>query len=210
TWINCPTVSVLDRKREIVEWLSSLESYGNQQDKRHQDVRHRRVDGIGEWLLQTDQFLKWRDCEDGSVDATLLCSGGPGVGKTYLSSVVIDRLCDRSEGSSVSVAYIYCNFQTQKSQATAHMLGSLLKQVVCGLEVIPEEIGCAFQKAKQGQDGRGLTVSEFLKLLRATLKSRKRTFVCIDALDECATEYRPELFRSLHSLVRNSPNIRLF
>ena len=37
-----------DREREILEWLSSLESQGGQQDKRHQDVRHNRVDGIGD------------------------------------------------------------------------------------------------------------------------------------------------------------------
>jgi len=85
-WNYCTigSPSGVDRKREILEWLSSLESQGNQQDKRHQDVRHSRVDGIGDWVLETDKFLKWRDCEDGSVNRTLFCCGGPGVGKTYL------------------------------------------------------------------------------------------------------------------------------
>lgn len=81
---NYTVVPPSDRKREILEWLSSLESRGSHQDKRHQDFRHSRVDGIGDWLLETKEFLKWRDCEDGSVNPTLLCCGGPGVGKTYL------------------------------------------------------------------------------------------------------------------------------
>ena len=55
---NYNIASPLDRKREILEWLSSLESQGNQRDKRHQDVRYSRVDGIGDWLLETDEFLK--------------------------------------------------------------------------------------------------------------------------------------------------------
>ena len=77
-------ISPSDRKREILEWLSSLEPQGGQQDKRHQDVRHSRVGGIGDWVLETDEFLKWRDCEDESVNPTLFCCGGPGAGKTYL------------------------------------------------------------------------------------------------------------------------------
>jgi len=90
------------------------------------------------------------------------------------------------------------------------MLAGLLKQVVGGLEVIPEEIDRAFQKAKPGSDGRGLSVSEILKLLSAALRSHKRTFICIDALDEYVTEQRPEFLRSLRSIVRDSPNVRLF
>jgi len=123
---------------------------------------------------------------------------------------VIDRLSEGIGRDSVSVVYLYCSFQTQKSQATAHMLTSLLKQVVDGLEEIPVEINQAFQKAKKGADGRGLSVSEILKLLPAALMSQKRTFICIDAFDECATEQQPEFLRSLHSIVRDSPNVRLF
>ena len=123
---------------------------------------------------------------------------------------MIDRLSDGIDGDSVSVAYHYCNFKTQKSQVTAHMLASLLKQVVGGLEFIPGEIDRAFQKAKQGSDGRGLSVSEILKLLPAALRFQKRIFICIDALDECATEHWPEFLRSLRSIVRDSPNVRLF
>ena len=127
-----------------------------------------------------------------------------------ISSLVIDRLSDAADGDTAPVVYLYCDFQTQKSQVTAHMLTGLLKQVVSGLEAIPEEIDRAFQKAKQGSDGRGLSVSEVLKLLPAALRSHKRTFICIDALDECVTEHRPEFLRLLHSIVRDSPNVRLF
>jgi len=84
TYKDCTIASRSERKREILEWLSSLELQGNQQEERHQDVLHTRVDGIGDWVLETDEFLKWRDCEDGSEDRTLFCCGGPGVGKTYL------------------------------------------------------------------------------------------------------------------------------
>ena len=83
-WNNCTITSSLDRKCQILEWLSSLEPQGNKQAKRHQDVLCSRVGGIGDWLLETDEFLRWRDCADGAVDPTLFCCGGPGVGKTFL------------------------------------------------------------------------------------------------------------------------------
>ena len=125
------------------------------------------------------------------------------------SSLVIDKLSSRIGEDRISVIYHYCNFQNRKSHVAACMLVSLLKQVVDGLGAIPAEIGDAFE-AKQGSNGRGLSVSDVLKLLEAAFKCNERTFICIDALDECATEHRPEFLRSLHSIVRNSPNVRLF
>jgi len=124
-----------------------------------------------------------------------------------ISSLVIHRLSAGIDGDSVSVLYLYFNFQTQKSQVAAHMLGSLLRQAVDGLDVIPEEID---QKAKQGSNGRGLSVPDILRLLQTALKHHKRTFICIDALDECETRGLPEFLRSLHSIVTGSANVRLF
>ena len=63
----------------IQEWLSPLDP-----NKRHQDVRNRRFDGVGEWVLQRSEFESWRESRDGSVNRTLLCYGGPGVAKTYI------------------------------------------------------------------------------------------------------------------------------
>ena len=40
--------------REILQWLSPLEP-----QKRHQGVRTDRLDGIGNWVLETSEFRKW-------------------------------------------------------------------------------------------------------------------------------------------------------
>ena len=68
-------------RSEILTWLSPLEPR-----IRHQDLRTRRADNVGEWLLQTDEFKRWCDGSQqvGSEHATLFCCGGPAVGKTYL------------------------------------------------------------------------------------------------------------------------------
>ena len=64
---------------QILQWLSPLEP-----QKRHQDVRTNRLDGIGNWVLETNEFRKWTDEEDGCVERVFFCCGNPGVGKTYL------------------------------------------------------------------------------------------------------------------------------
>jgi len=64
---------------QIREWLSPLKPR-----QRHQDVRAERLDGVGDWFLKTSEFQKWSKGEDGSLERVLFCSGGPGVGKTFL------------------------------------------------------------------------------------------------------------------------------
>ena len=61
----------------IQAWLSPLEPH-----RRHQDVRNRRLDGVGDWVLRRNEFASWS--RDSSVGSTLLCYGGQGVGKTYI------------------------------------------------------------------------------------------------------------------------------
>jgi len=60
-------------------------------------------------------------------------------------------------------------------------MGALLKQVVGGLEEIPEEISQAFQKQKKAIGGRGPRLSDIVEMLRIT-SYKGRTFICIDAL----------------------------
>jgi len=73
--------TTVDQRSEILAWLSPLEPR-----LRHQDIRTRRVDDVGDWLLQTDQFRSWYDVtgEDEFDKAVLFCYGNPGVGKTYM------------------------------------------------------------------------------------------------------------------------------
>jgi len=76
-WNNC---TLTDQKPEILAWISSLEPW-----IWHEDIRTRRVDEVGDWLLQTKEYLNWIDgrSEGESGGSALFCYGDPGVGKTY-------------------------------------------------------------------------------------------------------------------------------
>jgi len=84
-WNNCE-ISVSDEKRQILEWLSPIAPR-----ERHQGVREGRMEGIGTWLLRTNEFENWHISEDQDVDPVLFYYGDPGVGKTYLRCVGLAR-----------------------------------------------------------------------------------------------------------------------
>jgi len=88
-------------------------------------------------------------------------------------------------------------------------MGALLKQVVGGLEEIPGEVSQAFRKQKKALGGRGPRLSDIVKMLQAT-SSKERTFICIDALDECVPEHRGKLLGSLNQILQKSPATRIF
>ena len=70
---------IADENPEIMQWLSPLDPR-----RRHQDVRTDRLDGVGNWLLETNEFRLWRSNAGGEDKTVLFCCGDPGVGKTYL------------------------------------------------------------------------------------------------------------------------------
>ena len=72
---------VADDRSQLLNWLSPLES-----KLRHRDIQERRVDNVGEWLMQTEGFRNWsNESEEGEGGgAVLFCYGDPGVGKTFI------------------------------------------------------------------------------------------------------------------------------
>jgi len=121
---------------------------------------------------------------------------------------VIDSLCDQAPGKDIAVVGLYCDFLAQQEQSTISMLGAILKQLIIR-GGIPEHIREAFQKAKKEFGGRGLRLPDMVEVLKKTITSLDRVFVCIDALDESAPKHRRELLESLKEIVRVSPNMRI-
>ena len=81
---NNPNSTVSDDESKILAWLSpsSLEPW-----VRHQDIGTQRIDSVGGWLLETEEFRRWHNGsgEDGPNHATLFCDGNLGVGKSYIT-----------------------------------------------------------------------------------------------------------------------------
>ena len=60
-------------RHQVLKRLSPLEPR-----QRHQHVRTERLKGVGNWVLETNEFRKW------SGTRMIVCNGNPGPGKTRL------------------------------------------------------------------------------------------------------------------------------
>ena len=125
------------------------------------------------------------------------------------SSVVVDYLCDQVIGRDMAVACFYYDFASREAQSLTNMLGSLLKQLVSGLGAIPAEIVEKFRNQKEVIGGQRLQLPDIVKMLVA-VTSLQRTFICIDALDECVPRHRLEVLDALGQILQRSPNTRVF
>ncbi|KAH6700758.1 ankyrin repeat protein [Verticillium dahliae] len=121
------------------------------------DFVRRRQAGTGQWLLDSAEYQQWIE----TSQRTLFCLGIPGAGKTILTSIVIDNLYIRfRDDEHVGIAFLYCNFRRQAEQKVEDLLSSLLKQLSQNHTSLPEA-------------------------LQTVAKIFSRTFIVVDALDEC-------------------------
>jgi len=111
------------------------------------------------------------------------------------------------EGNT-TVACFYFDFAALEQPPVA-VLCSVLKQVVAGLEEVPEGIVRAFRDREEVIGCQRLPLSEIVEFLQ-DISSSQSTFICIDALDECPSGHRENLLDSLNQILQESPGGRLF
>jgi len=167
-----------DQKRqEILDWLTPTDYTSKQADS-----FGRRQPGTGQWFLDSTEFKGWK----GTSGQTLFCPGNPGVGKTILTSVVIDHLTTQfSADSKTVVAYIYFSFKNNNQQKLGDILAILLKQLSQGQPSLPEDVQKLFTKHRDQRSQP--SVEELRQALMAVSTTWRKLFILVDGLDECRT-----------------------
>ena len=122
---------------------------------------------------------------------------------------MIDSLCDQARGRDVAIACFYFDFAAQKEQPLTSVLGALLKQVVGGLDEVPGEVAQAHEDQKRVIGGRRPRLPDHVRMMQSA-SSERRTFLCIDALDECVAGHQVKLLSSLNQILKESPDTRVF
>jgi Cdc6-like AAA superfamily ATPase len=163
----------------IIDWLTPA-NYALQQS----DFIARRQEGTREWLLVSNKFQQWL----AQNNRTLFCPGIPGAGKTIISSIVIDHLHKIfGNDPTVGIAYLYCNFRQRHEQKSSDLIVSLLKQLVEEQPSIPDVVRNLFSRHKPKRTRP--SPDEVLSALHCVTALYSRTFIIIDALDECQVSH---------------------
>jgi Cdc6-like AAA superfamily ATPase len=175
---------------EILNWLTPID-YGPQQS----DYITRRQVGTGQWLLDSKQFRAWLK----TSKQTLFCPGIPGAGKTILTSIVVEDLISRLQNNlNIGIAYIYCDFRRYNEQKVENLLASLLKQLSHGRPFLPDNVKALYNQHKYTRTRPSF--NEISRILQSVAAMYSRTFIIVDALDECQatdgcrTKFLTELF----------------
>ncbi|KAI5818441.1 hypothetical protein BZA77DRAFT_342841 [Pyronema omphalodes] len=174
--------SVDQEMESLLQWISPLEPH-----TRHQDIRSKRLKNIGKWFLESEIFRNW---QDKSHEVNIFgCYGIPGAGKTFISFA----------GDTSCVAYVYCDYQDRDEQTAVNMIGGLLKQAITGSsqKVSPDAIEPLLKKKKSRQ---AIEIQDAVSAFSGLIRCFDKTYICIDALDECNETDRRQLIQYLAEL----------
>ncbi|KAF3152699.1 hypothetical protein TWF569_002998 [Orbilia oligospora] len=156
------------------------------------------------WICEHADFKRWRDDEDSRL---LWIKGDPGKGKTMLLCGIVNELEKMRKSSSMhdieNISFFFCRATEEHiNNATAVLRGLIwllvAKQQTELISYVREEYDRAGRELFKGVNTWFTLSSIFTKILKD--RSLKRTYLIIDALDECTTD----LSQLLEFIVLNS------
>lgn len=183
------------KQKQIVDWLKACDPSTN-----HNAARKTCEPGTGSWFIDSSEFVDWRDNHNHS----LWLQGIPGAGKTILCSTIIDELkifC--TARPQYRCAYFYFDFADKNKQIVDNFLRSIIVQLFHDREDIPEGVQSLYDAYKDTQPTRNAMIEALSSLLRLF----SRTYILVDALDECCE--RGEIVKFLKQLIVSPNSINL-
>ncbi|KAF3770865.1 hypothetical protein M406DRAFT_215991, partial [Cryphonectria parasitica EP155] len=194
-------LETMDAREEmsILDWISSVQ-YGSHHDLIHDS---RMADTCG-WLLRHPNFQAW---ETSSGCTLLWLKGNSGMGKTFLTSKVIDRKKDLlgSCSNDEALAFFYFNRGDSSRNTAIACLQSLVRQLSTACSH-PGQMQPSLRTLYRdcNREGRSLTYELCKKQLAESLNLFPRVTIILDAFDECNQDDRESLVGILNELMGSS------
>ncbi|KAL7954774.1 ankyrin repeat-containing domain protein [Trichoderma compactum] len=190
-------IETAEERDKIIMWLSSLSFLTKQKDtyaKYHQ--------GTGKWLLNSQSFQIWFN---GNMNSTFSCRGIPGSGKTTLLSAAVSYVEEETDGQNCAIVCIYCDYKDPRTRSEVELISSIIRQLAEQCKPLPPAVKAFRDKYLEKRTDP--SSEERLSLIKTLSQLFDKTYVFVDALDECPEENRDELLNLLKEL---EPHIRLF
>ncbi|KAH7000576.1 hypothetical protein EDB80DRAFT_618126, partial [Ilyonectria destructans] len=173
-----------------------------------QAQKGKRVGNTCEWILSRQEFSAWGASKDSQF---LRLIGSPGIGKTMMSTFLIEVLKRKVEKSPDKLfAYFLCDDKDEKRKTPTAMLRSLLWQLLLQKNELFRHIQSDFEKHKNSRVFESLfeNFSALWRIFQDMLRDEHavEVFILIDALDECDSSTRNALLYGIRELFQASPN----
>ena len=192
TKVNDALVS--QKVKAVIDWLTPLNFLARQET-----IIKGRSKGTGAWFLESKTFERWRLGDD----LIMCCPGIPGAGKTFLASIVIERLRELYQEQNVAVLMLYCNYNDVETQSVQPLIASLLKQHIQKRFVVDKKLS-ELHEAHYKKETRP-TLEELKELLSNAISQYDKAFIVLDALDEVPDDKcRSDIVNSLRTLKRTA------
>ncbi|KAH0566498.1 hypothetical protein GP486_000116 [Trichoglossum hirsutum] len=152
----------------------------------------------GEWLLAEPAFQEWidRKCP------LLWVTGGPGTGKSFLSTVMISKLrvMYPQDPTRASVGYFYIKEHDQHLQDLSNILKSITLQIAAVDSVFRSHAISTSSTIEKIAGAKNMWQNLFLRFYGPGREIENTALVVIDGLDEAPPKVVKDLLRSLEDL----------
>ncbi|KAK8040286.1 hypothetical protein PG991_000074 [Apiospora marii] len=143
-------------------------------------AREQHQQGTGKWLLESDQYRKWKT----ERNSFLWLKGISGCGKTILSSSVIT---DLEQGATFpNLVYFYFDFNDTDKQSVEKAVRSLIAQLYYKRPDLRSEVDA--QYLWHGNGGRQPGSASLFTLFQNMVRHAGESWIVLDALDECQAQ----------------------
>ncbi|KAK2805737.1 hypothetical protein FQN51_009240 [Onygenales sp. PD_10] len=170
---NLRTTIGTNQNESILNWLASENNH--HQQARYRDGRHR---DTGLWFLRSTEFHSW---ENGR-GKTMFCPGTPGVGKTTMTSIVVDHLLSTRLDAKTGIGFLYLDYADQQEQTLTNLLAGLLRQLAYSDSTIHDSVKTLYNNRTKALRP---TLKDISDALTSVTSNFETVFFIVDALDEC-------------------------
>lgn len=166
-------------------------------------ISEQRLEGTGNWIKEEPLYKSWINEEE----PILWIFGGPGAGKSFLSSKIISDLLDRhaqdpDHPDRISVGYFYIKEDDDRLRSLNAIFKSVALQVANHNPVYKKHVVSVCESPDRIGTARSTWQNLFLDFFGSEQNADSAAFVVIDGLDEAPKAEREiflELLRSLES-----------